>query len=117
MTTLADTSLLELTQTILNSTVLLTKAQLQEKQNPPTANGHAEANGATNGVNGHNEVNGHGTNGVIKKQKTANQPSPQDLIDAKIKIVQAAADLTALVQGPANYLKSLSYGVRPTLSH
>ena len=115
MTTQTSALTLDLAQQILEATISLTKAELQDKQSPPTVNGHGGVPAVANGINGHHEVNGH----ADPKTKTSSQEdskilrqSPQDIVNAKIKLVQAAADLTALVQGPANYLKSWSYGVR-----
>ena len=92
------TSLLDLVQAISNAALLITKCQLQEQQHAATPYQHIGLNGtATKALEG-----------VVRQDCL---PSTEQMLEAKANLVQAASDLTIMTIGPANYLKSLSYGV------
>lgn len=94
MVSLSATPLLDLAQTISNASLIVTKSQLEEQK----ASLHDHA--VTNGING-----------TTKKARPLPGSAAKEVLDAKANLVQAATDLSILVLGPANYLKTLSYSV------
>ena len=101
--------LLDLAAIISKASLTITKSQLHSVERSTSS----KPQDALNGLSDAKEVNG--VNGCAKqrpsKQSSSSAPSTDDVLQAKASLVQAASDLSLLIMGPANYLKSLSYGV------
>jgi hypothetical protein len=94
------TVLLDLASTISNAALTITRHSLDTSTPSPSFIPLRPVNGIANG------------NGAIQKQPTS-EAAQKETLDAAASLIQAATDLQILVSGPENYLKSLSYGVRP----